>query len=109
MAETGKESIAKNVGLPSIRSNVGGTHNKMQTRLASGHPAIFPFATGKRPHSHMEQPRRLGARSVLGKRHHGKGSKGNWGTRVPGLEINPEYCAIAERRIAQQVLELEAV
>lgn len=26
-----------------------------------------------------------------------------------GLEINPEYCAIAERRIAQQVLELEAV
>jgi hypothetical protein len=25
------------------------------------------------------------------------------------LEINPEYCSIAERRIAQQVLELEAV
>ena len=31
------------------------------------------------------------------------------GRRFIGLEINPEYCAIAERRIAQQVLELEAV
>ena len=31
------------------------------------------------------------------------------GRRFLGLEINPEYCAIAERRIAQQVLELEAV
>ena len=31
------------------------------------------------------------------------------GRRFLGLEINQEYCAIAERRIAQQVLELEAV
>ena len=29
-----------------------------------------------------------------------------WGAGSWGLEINPEYCAIAERRIAQQVLEL---
>jgi len=31
------------------------------------------------------------------------------GRRFLGLEINPEYCAIAERRIAQQVIEFEAV
>ena len=31
------------------------------------------------------------------------------GRRFLGLEINPEYCAIAERRLSQQVLELEAV
>lgn len=31
------------------------------------------------------------------------------GRRFLGLEINPEYCAIAERRIAQQVLELEEI
>ena len=31
------------------------------------------------------------------------------GRRFLGLEINPEYCAIAERRIAQETLELEAV
>ena len=31
------------------------------------------------------------------------------GRRFLGLEINPEYCAIAERRIAQETLQLEAV
>jgi site-specific DNA-methyltransferase (adenine-specific) len=31
------------------------------------------------------------------------------GRRFLGLEINPEYCAIAERRLSQQVLELESV
>ena len=31
------------------------------------------------------------------------------GRRFLGLEINPEYCAIAERRIAQETLGLEAV
>jgi len=31
------------------------------------------------------------------------------GRRFIGLEINPEYCAIAERRIAQETLQLEAV
>ncbi len=73
-----------------------------------GHPAPFPLALAKDLVASWSNPGDVVLDPFSGSGTTAKAAK-ELGRRFLGLEINPEYCAIAERRIAQQVLELEAV
>jgi len=72
------------------------------------HPAMFPFDLARDHIATWSNPGDLVLDPFSGSGTTAKAAK-ELGRRFLGLEINPEYCAIAERRIAQQVLELEAV
>ena len=74
----------------------------------TGHPAPFPIAMARDHVASWSNPGDLVLDPFSGSGTTAKAAK-ELGRRFLGLEINPEYCAIAERRIAQQVLELEAV
>jgi DNA modification methylase len=80
--------------------NVGGEGND--------HPAPFPFDLARDHIATWSNPGDVVLDPFSGSGTTAKAAK-ELGRRFLGLEINPEYCAIAERRIAQQVLELEAV
>jgi DNA modification methylase len=71
------------------------------------HPAPFPFGLARDHVATWSNPGDLVLDPFSGSGTTAKAAK-ELGRRFLGLEINPEYCAIAERRIAQQVLELEA-
>jgi len=75
---------------------------------AFGHPAIFPDVLARRHIATWSNPGDLVLDPFSGSGTTAKAAK-ELGRRFLGLEINPEYCAIAERRIAQETLELEAV
>ncbi len=79
------------------------THDDIGT-----HPAIFPDMLARDHIATWSNPGDLVLDPFSGSGTTAKAAK-ELGRRFLGLEINPEYCAIAERRIAQQVLELEAV
>ena len=72
------------------------------------HPAPFPFGLARDHIATWSNPGDLVLDPFSGSGTTAKAAK-ELGRRFLGLEINPEYCAIAERRIAQQVLKLEAV
>ena len=72
------------------------------------HPAVFPDDLAKRHVATWSNPGDLVLDPFCGSGTTAKAAK-ELGRRFLGLEINPEYCAIAERRIAQETLELEAV
>ena len=72
------------------------------------HPAVFPFSLARDHIATWSNPGDLVLDPFSGSGTTAKAAK-ELGRRFLGLEINPEYCAIAERRIAQQVLKLEAV
>lgn len=72
------------------------------------HPAMFPYELATDHIATWSNPGDLVLDPFSGSGTTAKAAK-ELGRRFLGLEINPEYCAIAERRIAQQVLELEAV
>ena len=72
------------------------------------HPATFPIRLARDHIATWSNPGDLVLDPFNGSGTTAKAAK-ELGRRFLGLEINPEYCAIAERRIAQQVLELEAV
>ena len=76
--------------------------------IAFEHPAIFPDDLAADHITAWSNPGDLVLDPFSGSGTTAKAAK-ELGRRFLGLEINPEYCAIAERRIAQQVLELEAV
>ena len=76
--------------------------------VSTGHPAVFPFDLARDHIASWSNPGDLVLDPFSGSGTTAKAAK-TLGRRFLGLEINPEYCAIAERRIAQQVLELEAV
>ena len=71
------------------------------------HPAMFPYELATDHIATWSNPGDLVLDPFSGSGTTAKAAK-ELGRRFLGLEINPEYCAIAERRIAQQVLELEA-
>jgi len=76
--------------------------------VSTGHPAVFPMKLSRDHVATWSNPGDLVLDPFSGSGTTAKAAK-ELGRRFLGLEINPEYCAIAERRIAQQVLELEAV
>ena len=76
--------------------------------IAFEHPAIFPDVLAKRHIATWSNPGDLVLDPFSGSGTTAKAAK-ELGRMFLGLEINPEYCAIAERRIAQQTLGLEAV
>lgn len=78
------------------------------TNSNNGHPAQMPEELARDHIATWSNPGDLVLDPFSGSGTTAKAAK-ELGRRFLGLEINPEYCAIAERRIAQQVLELEAV
>ena len=74
----------------------------------AGHPAAYPLELVTRHIQTWSAPGDVVLDPFTGSGTTAKAAK-ELGRRFLGLEINPEYCAIAERRIAQQALELEAV
>lgn len=75
---------------------------------ANDHPAPMPETLARDVVATWSNPGDLVLDPFSGSGTTAKAAK-ELGRRFLGLEINPEYCAIAERRIAQQVLKLEAV
>ena len=72
------------------------------------HPAMYPQKLAGDHIATWSNPGDLVLDPFCGSGTTAKAAK-ELGRRFLGLEINPEYCAIAERRLSQQVLELEAV
>ena len=89
----------------SLRGNVWHVWNQER---GVGHPAPFPFDLARDHIATWSNHGDLVLDPFSGSGTTAKAAK-ELGRRFLGLEINPEYCAIAERRIAQQVLEFEDV
>lgn len=76
--------------------------------IAYEHPAIFPDALAEDHIDTWSNPGDLVLDPFVGSGTTVKAAK-KLGRKFIGLDINPDYCAIAESRIAQDVLELCAV
>jgi len=72
------------------------------------HPAPYPYALARDHVLTWSNPGDLVLDPFSGSGTTAKAAQ-ELGRRFLGFEINPEYCAIAERRLSQQVLELESV
>ena len=70
-----------------------------------GHPAVFPFALARDHIASWSNPGDLVLDPFSGSGTTAKAAK-TLGRQFIGLEVNPDYCAIAEQRLAQGVLEL---
>lgn len=70
-----------------------------------GHPAAFPFDLARDHVATWTNPGDLVLDPFSGSGTTAKAAK-TLGRQFIGLEVNPEYCRIAEQRIAQEVLEL---
>ena len=101
-----KTENVKNVGMPSVRSNVWRYAQQNVDKQAAGHPAVFPLQLAEDHISSWSNPGDLVLDPFCGSGTTVKAAK-ELGRRFLGIEINPEYCSIAERRIAQQVLEFD--
>ncbi len=71
----------------------------------AGHPAVFPFDLARDHIASWSNPGDLVLDPFSGSGTTAKAAK-TLGRQFIGLEVNPEYCAIAEQRIAQEVLAL---
>ena len=103
-----KDTRARTVKEFGVRGNVWRYQAGNNGDDNDGHPAVFPFALARDHIATWSNPGDLVLDPFCGSGTTAKAAK-ELGRRFLGLEINPEYCAIAERRLSQQVLELEAV
>ena len=71
----------------------------------AGHPAAYPLDLVTRHIETWSVPSDLVLDPFSGSGTTAKAAK-TLGRQFIGLEVNPEYCAIAEQRIAQEVLAL---
>lgn len=69
------------------------------------HPAVFPFDLARDHVATWSNPGDLVLDPFSGSGTTAKAAK-TLGRQFIGLEVNPDYCAIAEQRIAQEVLAL---
>ena len=69
------------------------------------HPAPFPLALARDHIATWSNPGDLVLDPFSGSGTTAKAAK-TLGRQFIGLEVNPEYCAIAEQRLAQEVLAL---
>lgn len=74
-------------------------------KVAFEHPAIFPDVLARRHIETWSNPCDLVLDPFSGSGTTAKAAK-ELGRKFLGFEINPDYCAIAEKRLAQQVLDL---
>jgi DNA modification methylase len=100
-----KSASTANVGMPSVRSNVWRYAQQNADPQAAGHPAIFPLQLAEDHIASWSNPGDLVLDPFSGSGTTAKAAK-TLGRQFIGLEVNPDYCAIAEQRIAQGVLEL---
>ena len=100
-----KEKSGKNkiISEFSLRGNVWHIWNQER---GIGHPAPFPLKLASDHIASWSNPGDLVLDPFCGSGTTVKAAK-ELGRRFLGIEINPEYCSIAERRIAQQVLEFD--
>jgi site-specific DNA-methyltransferase (adenine-specific) len=89
-----------------IKGNIWRYRSGFGSDDATKHPAQFPLALAKDHISSWSNPGDLVLDPFSGSGTTAKAAK-ELGRRFIGFEINPEYCAIAERRLAQQVLDFE--
>ena len=73
--------------------------------VSTGHPAVFPFDLARDHVATWTNPGDLVLDPFSGSGTTAKAAK-TLGRQFIGLEVNPEYCRIAEQRIAQEVLAL---
>jgi site-specific DNA-methyltransferase (adenine-specific) len=71
----------------------------------TGHPAPFPIAMARDHVASWSNPGDLVLDPFSGSGTTAKAAK-TLGRQFIGLEVNPDYCAIAEQRLAQEVLAL---
>ena len=100
----GSRSERPNVINPewSVRSNVW---RYAVGQDSTGHPAQFPFGLARDHITTWSNPGDLVLDPFSGSGTTAKAAK-TLGRQFLGLEVNPEYCQIAEQRIAQEVLAL---
>ena len=104
---TTRDSYTKPVKETGLRMNLWDVTPE-KSAMRQDHPAMFPQRLASDHIATWSNPGDLVLDPFSGSGTTAKAAK-ELGRRFLGLEINPEYCEIAERRIAQQVLELEAV
>lgn len=75
--------------------------------IYTGHPAVFPFELARDHIASWSNPGDLILDPFMGSGTTAKAAKA-LNRNFIGIEINPDYCAIAEQRIAQDVLDLSA-
>ena len=101
---TNKDTRTRVVKEFGVRGNVWRYHMGESNNL--GHPAVFPYALAQDHIASWSNPGDLVLDPFCGSGTTLKAAKA-LGRRFLGLEINPEYCAMAELRLNQQVLEFE--
>jgi DNA modification methylase len=87
-----------------VRFNIWNDAVAASTDEKTGHPAMFPESLAKDHISSWSNPGDLVLDPFTGSGTTCKAAK-ELGRNFLGFEINPEYCKIAERRIAQEVLD----
>lgn len=95
------------IGDLGLRTNVWdlGLASQQKAEDKSDHPAPFPFNLARDHIATWSNPGDLVLDPFSGSGTTAKAAK-TLGRQFIGLEVNPDYCAIAEQRIAQEVLEL---
>ena len=96
---------AAEVGGKKVRDNVWDMPNASHMHEFYGHPAQFPEALARDHIAAWSNPGDLVLDPFSGSGTTAKAAK-TLGRQFIGLEVNPEYCQIAERRIVQEVLAL---
>jgi len=99
--ENGERVVADDV----IRGNVWRYNVGHGSGDVTGHPAVFPFELARDHVATWSNPGGLVLDPFSGSGTTCKAAK-TLGRQFLGLEVNPDYCAIAEQRIAQEVLAL---
>jgi len=85
-----------------------GLNQSTDDKCAFGHPAIFPESLAKDHIVSWSNPGDVVLDPFSGSGTTCKAAK-ELNRQWCGIEINPEYCAIAEARLAQEVMQLETI
>lgn len=101
-----KDSKVRTVKEFGVRGNVWRYQAGNNGDDNQGHPAVFPFNLARDHISTWSDPGDVVLDPFSGSGTTAKAAKA-LGRRFIGLEVNPDYCAIAEQRLAQHVLALD--
>ena len=101
-----KDSKVRTVKEFGVRGNVWRYQAGNNGDDNQGHPAVFPFDLARDHISSWSNPGDVVLDPFSGSGTTAKAAKA-LGRRFIGLEVNPDYCEIAEQRLAQHVLALD--
>lgn len=99
-------------GIECVRGNVwmyhAGKNSEYKAAQFCGHPAPFPAELAEDHIASWSAPGDVVLDPFVGSGTTAKAAR-DLGRRYVGFEINPDYCAIAEHRLAPRTIEVEAV